>query len=71
VRALAAEGRLAVLLESRVVGIEPESVEVETPVGSKTLPNDTVIVCAGGILPTALLGSIGVQTEVKRGAPIH
>lgn len=31
------------------------------------LPNEAVIVCAGGILPTPLLKEIGVQIETKHG----
>jgi hypothetical protein len=31
------------------------------------LPNDHVIVCAGGVLPTPLLQGIGIQFETKRG----
>jgi len=29
--------------------------------------NDAVIVCAGGILPTAFLKSIGIEVETKYG----
>ncbi len=31
------------------------------------LKNDAVIVCAGGILPTAFLKKIGIDVETKRG----
>jgi len=31
------------------------------------IKNDAVIVCAGGILPTAFLNSIGVKVETKYG----
>ncbi|MGH0035102.1 MAG: NAD(P)-binding domain-containing protein [Myxococcota bacterium] len=67
---LSAEGRLAVWLESQVTAISPDQVRIETPGGEKLLDNDRVVVCAGGVLPTALLQSLGVETEVKRGAPI-
>lgn len=33
------------------------------------LDNDTVIVCAGGILPTAMLQAMGVEVETKYGSP--
>jgi len=31
------------------------------------LPNDAVIVCAGGVLPTGLLQSMGIRFETKYG----
>jgi hypothetical protein len=31
------------------------------------LPNDAVIVCAGGVLPIDLLKKVGIQFEEKRG----
>jgi repressor of nif and glnA expression len=32
-----------------------------------TLTNDAVIICAGGILPTAFLKETGIEVETKRG----
>jgi thioredoxin reductase len=58
---------LRALLKSQVREIAPTHVEVETPDGEETLENDAVIVCAGGILPTGFLESIGVAIETKRG----
>jgi thioredoxin reductase (NADPH) len=34
-----------------------------------SLRNDAVIVCAGGILPTAFLKSVGIDVETKYGTP--
>jgi thioredoxin reductase (NADPH) len=34
---------------------------------SEPVPNDTVIVCAGGVLPTPLLKDIGIRFETKHG----
>jgi repressor of nif and glnA expression len=31
------------------------------------IKNDAVIVCAGGILPTAFLHSVGIEVETKYG----
>ncbi len=31
------------------------------------IPNDAVIVCAGGILPTPFLKEIGIEVETKYG----
>jgi thioredoxin reductase (NADPH) len=59
--------RLTVLLESQVLEITPDSVTIETAAATKSIPNDVVIVCAGGILPTGFLKSFGVQVEAKYG----
>jgi thioredoxin reductase len=66
--ALQADGKLQVLMESRVERITPGSVLL----GRKeeavlTLDNDAVIVCAGGVLPTPLLKEIGIRFETKHG----
>jgi thioredoxin reductase (NADPH) len=34
------------------------------------VPNDAVIVCAGGILPTKLLEEIGIHVETAHGQAI-
>jgi thioredoxin reductase (NADPH) len=59
--------RLTVLLQSTVVRIDADSVEMQTAEGNTTLPNDGVIVAAGGILPTDLLKSVGIRFETKHG----
>ena len=61
------EGRLRVLLSSKVTGIGENTVEIETTDGSVSLDNDAVIVCAGGILPTDFLKSMGVDVVTKTG----
>lgn len=63
----AAAGRLVVLLESEVTAIEPDAVRLRQRGRDVSLANDDVIVCAGGILPTAFLTSIGVAVETKYG----
>jgi thioredoxin reductase/ferredoxin len=67
VAAAARAGRLRLLLGSEVKRIEDASVVLETKDGPLELANDAVIVCAGGILPTAFLESIGVAIETKHG----
>jgi thioredoxin reductase (NADPH) len=67
VDAAAANGRLRVLLQAQVREITPAHVEIETPDGTETLENDALIVCAGGILPTGFLESIGVAIETRHG----
>ena len=61
------EQRLRVELESTVVAIEPEQVQLKTKAGPATLRNQAVIVCAGGLLPTPLLQKIGILFETKHG----
>lgn len=60
-------GKVRVLLSSTVKKIEPTTVTLATSDGMEPLPNDHVIVCAGGVLPTPLLQGIGIQFETKRG----
>jgi hypothetical protein len=42
-------------------------VEIEQKGKRLRVRNDAVIVCAGGILPTAFLKSIGIEVETKYG----
>jgi len=62
------QGRVRVLLNTTVREIRSDEIELETD-GETTLvlPNDTVIVCAGGVLPTPFLESIGIDMETKFG----
>ena len=70
VQSAAAEGRLRLLLQSTVTAIEPEQVRLDQSGRSLLLPNDTVIVSAGGVLPTPFLHSIGVVVERKFGTAL-
>jgi thioredoxin reductase len=67
VEALSAAGRLRVLLSSSVTEIGESTVTIDTGDGALTIPNDAVIVCAGGILPTGFLKDIGIAVETKYG----
>jgi thioredoxin reductase (NADPH) len=60
-------GRLQVILDSAVTAIEPEQVVLAIAGRAHALPNDAVIICAGGLLPTSLLADIGVRVERKFG----
>jgi len=60
-------GRLNVVLQSTVRRIGIEEVQIEYGGKSYAIDNDAMIVCAGGILPTAFLESIGVKVETKYG----
>lgn len=59
--------RLKVLLQSNVKRIGPHDVEIEQKGRRMRIKNDAVIVCAGGILPTAFLQSAGIEVETKYG----
>lgn len=54
-------GRLNVYYGSEVREIHPDRVLLETPEGTKTLPNDFVFIFAGGEMPYPLLHKIGIQ----------
>jgi thioredoxin reductase/NAD-dependent dihydropyrimidine dehydrogenase PreA subunit len=61
-------GALQVLMSSQVASIQTRSVLLSLEDGrEQELPNDAVIVCAGGLLPTQLLQSIGIRFETKYG----
>lgn len=62
-------GRLRVLYESKVTRIGDADIELEQKGKSVRLRNDAVIVCAGGVLPTPFLKSIGIEVETKHGTP--
>ncbi|HEX8986977.1 MAG TPA: NAD(P)-binding domain-containing protein [Rhodocyclaceae bacterium] len=62
-----AAGRVEVVLSSNVLRIDEASVELECGGAIRQLPNDAVIVCAGGILPTPMLKEMGIQVETKFG----
>jgi thioredoxin reductase/NAD-dependent dihydropyrimidine dehydrogenase PreA subunit len=65
--AAAAAGAVQVLLKSNVVSIAPGKVRLEKDDEQFDLPNDNVIVCAGGELPTPFLKQIGINVETKYG----
>ncbi len=65
---LEAEGRMRVLMTSNVVEIRADSVVIDASGETVELPNDGVIICAGGILPTGFLKEIGIEVETKYGS---
>jgi thioredoxin reductase/Pyruvate/2-oxoacid:ferredoxin oxidoreductase delta subunit len=62
-------GKLKVMFESKVSEIGPNDVIIEQKGERLRIRNDAVIVCAGGILPTAFLKSVGIEVETKHGTP--
>lgn len=67
VESLEAEGRMQVLLNSTVKAIREDSVSIDQDGQSIELPNDAIIVSAGGVLPTPMLKQMGIQIETKHG----
>ncbi len=62
-------GRVVLLMRSTVLEISPESVRLMTEEGEQALENDVVIICAGGVLPTAMLEEAGVEIISCDGEP--
>ena len=60
-------GRLQVLFSSNVKSIRDGAVDIAIGDAMEELENDTVVVLAGGILPTAFLRTIGIQVDTKWG----
>jgi thioredoxin reductase len=65
--ALVAQGGLTLSLNTEVARIEDATVHLKVEGQERSLPNDAVIVCAGGELPMPLLQSMGVMFETKHG----
>lgn len=66
-QALQENGRIKVLLKSKVKRIEQDKVVLDYDKQEVELANNGIIVCAGGILPTPFLKEIGVMVETKFG----
>lgn len=63
----ASVGRLRVRLKSEVVAIGADKVQIRVGHDVVELPNDAVLVCAGGVMPTDMLRSMGIETVTKFG----
>jgi thioredoxin reductase (NADPH) len=62
-----ADGRIKLLLKSDVKTIDETSVTIATQEGDQTFQNDAVIICAGGVLPSQFLKTMGIEVETKFG----
>jgi thioredoxin reductase len=62
-----AGGRLTVLFKSTVKEIREHSVQLDHDGELIEIPNDGVIVSAGGVLPTPFLKDTGIEVETKHG----
>ena len=60
-------GRLTLALRTQVRQITPDQVSLDGDDGPLLIDNDTVIVCAGGVLPTPMLKELGIAVETKDG----
>jgi thioredoxin reductase/ferredoxin len=67
VKAAVDAGSLTLMLKSEVESIEDHTVTLRCGAESVQIPNDAVIVNAGGVLPTDFLKSIGITVETKWG----
>ncbi len=62
-----AAGRMRVIFTSNVVSISESSVTIDQEGKTIELPNDAIIVSAGGILPTPFLKKTGIEVETHHG----
>ena len=60
-------GSLRVLLQTTVSEITADEVSIQAGDDLIRLPNNAVIICAGGILPTNFLKETGIDVETKYG----
>jgi len=67
VKAAVGKGSLRLLLKSEVKAITEDRVAIVQDGKGLHLPNDAVIVNAGGILPTEFLKKVGIHVETKWG----
>jgi len=62
-----ADGKLTVLFKSNVKEITEKAVSIDYEGNLIEIPNDGIIVSAGGILPTGFLKDIGIDVNTKFG----
>ena len=60
-------GKINLILPSTVKLIEQDTVTLNVGDTEKIIKNHSIIVCAGGILPTPFLKQIGIEVETKHG----
>lgn len=62
-----ANGNLTVMFKSNVKEVKEKTVSIDYDGKLLEIPNDGIIVSAGGILPTPFLKEIGIEVEAKFG----
>lgn len=60
-------GRVGIALGTTIARISPREVDLARETEVTSLPNDVVIVCAGGVLPIPMLKEAGIRVETKFG----
>lgn len=65
---MVAGNQLILKMETTVAKIGEFDVDLKQGDGMTSIPNDAIIVCAGGELPTPMLKKIGIQVEAHYGA---
>lgn len=60
-------GTLKLMMKSSVKVVGEKTVTIDWEGEAHEIPNDGIIVCAGGILPTPFLKKIGIEVETKFG----
>ena len=63
----ATNGKIKLLLPSKLRAIEPDNVTLDCDGELQTRKNDAVIINAGGILPSGFLKQIGIEVDTKFG----
>lgn len=66
-QAMSDSGKIKIYLKSGVKSIDKTKLIIKHGDQESDIPNDAVIVCAGGTLPTPFLKSIGVMVDTKFG----
>jgi thioredoxin reductase (NADPH) len=62
-----ASNRIQLILESNVIEVTPEQVRLKKGDDMLEMPNDAIIVCTGGELPTPMLKKMGIKVEARYG----
>jgi thioredoxin reductase (NADPH) len=61
-------GAIKVMLQSKIKKIEPKTVTMIDKDGKQfDMPNEVIVVCAGGVLPTGFLKEVGIRVETRHG----
>jgi thioredoxin reductase (NADPH) len=63
IQGLAEAGKVKLFLNATVEAIRPQEVVMDVAGSRVPLPNDHVVVCAGGVLPSSFLANIGIRIE--------
>jgi thioredoxin reductase/NAD-dependent dihydropyrimidine dehydrogenase PreA subunit len=69
IQAAEKKGNVRVMLKSKIKQITPKAVTIVDADGKQAdEPNEVVVVCAGGILPTGFLKDVGIHVDTRYGS---